>query len=733
MIIQSPSINWIFTRIILLAPMLTVPSVYSQTEGDAVSSDEIRRNVLEEVLVTATKRTESARDIPQSISVFSGDMLESSGVQSVTEIVKMTPGVNFFSDGQRAAQVTVRGISSTLDQNQTTGTIFGNVSLTDPYLQLVTLDPNPFDLQSVEVLKGPQGTLFGAAALGGAVRYVPESPVFGVWESKYYAQYTEVSEGGGAPIFGAMLNMPLGDSETLALRIVAVERKDPGYVDDLRSGESDVNTLEQSGYRGILGWKPSDAWDIKLTYIKQTISSPNSGLTDNRDGRLERSFLFRPNSTDNQFELANLSVSYTFDWATLTADTAVIKKEVFFQQDQTRVLNQGADEAGEGLNLLVFNTTDITSHELRLTSNPDWSSKWSYVGGVFFNTEDYIAKINLPFGPALTPIELFPVNAGTIDVDAEVNEISFFFDVSLALNESFKIGLGGRYYQTESGGTSERTGLLFTGTSPNNSGVDEEGFSPKVSLTWNINDDYMTYFSAARGFRVGGVQPGVVTAIAESEAPKTFLSDTLDSYEVGFRLSLFESTLFLDGAVFFLDWTDTQTRVTSPSDGLSNYFTNVGGVESSGAELAIQWLLPISGFTLNVGVAYTDTYTTEDFEVSDSLTIKAGTPFPQAPLWQTATTLAYDYEGDYLNARAGLSHTFLDGARASISSDRQIYDYQQYDATVTFSLPYYSWLPELSLIGSNLTDERGIGYEDANDGVIYIRPRALTLRISGSF
>ncbi|PTU31853.1 TonB-dependent receptor [Stenotrophobium rhamnosiphilum] len=712
---------------------------------------------IEEIIVTATKREESLREIPQSITAFSGDALEKSAIQSADQIVRMSPGVNLMDGGQQAAHITIRGISSGQDANQTTGTIYGNVSLTDPYLQLVTLDPNPFDLKSVEILKGPQGTLFGAGGFGGAIRYVPAPPVFGVWETKYFAEYTSVNESDkGAPIFGAALNVPIGTDDTVAMRLVGIQRRDPGYYDDTSRNLKDINKLEQTGLRGALAWKPNDAWDIKLLYIYQTMSADDYGFADNTEGRLSRGTTPIASPTDNKFQLGNFSVNYAFDWATVTSDTAVIKKSVIFEKDQTRVLDPGnlLTMLGiTGLQIDTVNETKTATQEFRLTSPTDSDSPWKWATGVFGSTEDYHAVIVVPATGPLLPISLPPLTdailtpdgriiLGTLNVDAKVQELALFGELTRQLGDNWSLSLGARAYRTSSGGTVNNVGIAFTGVDPTNGTVVEKGVSPKVSLTWKSTEDIMSYATVSRGYRVGGVQPGIVTIVAAGDAPKFFKSDSLMNYEVGLRTTWLENTLHADLAAYYLDWSNPQTRVFSSKDGLSNYFTNVGKVAGKGIEGSIEWLPPIEGVALTFGASYNKTVTSVPFKLSDSETVPTGTPFPQSPTWQTATTLAYAPDvGDWKPSIA-LTHTYLSKAINDLSTKLSIFGYQQFDLNLSLINPTLAWLPSISVIGTNILDERGITYRNGSAAgsatanfvdTVYTRPRAITVRISGKF
>ncbi|HVT34339.1 MAG TPA: TonB-dependent receptor plug domain-containing protein, partial [Nevskiaceae bacterium] len=172
---------------------------------------------LEEVVVTATKRAKNVREIPATIVGFSGEQLERDNVKGMEDLARLVPGVNYTMPSEGTPRITIRGIAGQPATNATTGILYGDISFNDTYLPRVVPDPLPFDLQTVEILKGPQGTLFGAGALNGAIRYVPEPAKPGVWETKYTAEYTRVHEGDrGAPVYGAVVNAPLYGGDTAA-------------------------------------------------------------------------------------------------------------------------------------------------------------------------------------------------------------------------------------------------------------------------------------------------------------------------------------------------------------------------------------------------------------------------------------------------------------------------------------------------------------------------------------
>ncbi|MDP9142119.1 MAG: TonB-dependent receptor [Pseudomonadota bacterium] len=728
------------------------PTSHTEPGGNTVQ--------LEEIVVTATKREKRLRDIPASISAQSGEDLERRGAQSVADIVKLVPGVNLTSTGDTPARITIRGISGDIGTGSTTGILFGNTSFTDTYVPFMSLDPNPFDLEGVEVLKGPQGTLFGASALNGAVRYVPQRPLIGVRELKWFGQYTSIAEGDQAPTYGGAINLPIGD--TAAVRVVGFNRDQPGWVDNTRLGIKDSNDIQQTGLRGMLAWQPGD-WNIGLTYAQQTTEIAESAVTDNLDGELVTNDKPRPSFNDTRYDFANLSVSRAFDWVEVTSESSYVQKDGHnFFEATARTL------PGTPLILAAqeyFADSRTLSQELRFASPAGWDSRWQWVAGVFAFEQHILQKLQVPLGDPRLPLEvLVPIlnllqsglgslfassgepNVASSDLDVRVRELALFGEVTRSLFDNWELTLGGRLYRTTSGGTNDQGGLITLATygRPINTidnGIVESAFNPKASLAWHATPNIMGYAAVSKGFRVGGIQVGITLPTAQNPAPEMFKSDTIWNYETGIRTQWFDNTLRMDVTGFFARWTEPQT-VQSDS-GLVVYLDNVGGVDSKGVEAALDWLVPfVEGLRLSASASHSKTVTTEPYAASNGDIVPVGTAWPLAPEWQTAATASYIRTLGNWNIATQITHTYLGETTAEIVKQRPVFGYQQWDAQISLSNLATTWLPQVALIVSNIGDERGITNHFSSDlptpqttavEAYYIQPRAITLRLMGRF
>jgi iron complex outermembrane receptor protein len=715
---------------------------------------------LEEIVVTATKRAAPVRDIPATIAVLSGEDLEREGIQSVDQIVTLVPGVNLTDEGSggQAKRITIRGVSTGLGVNPTAGTLFGDIPFSDPFLPKVQLDPNPFDMATVEVLKGPQGTLFGGTGLNGLIRYVPEAANVNAFQLKYFGQFNAYpGNGGDGWSTGAAVNVPFAD-HTAAVRVMGFHRDSPGYTDDRYNDTADINTLEQYGIRGMGTWMPTDRWTLSLTVATQHTTEADIPYTDNYDGDLSHGDSPRPSPSESRYTLASLGIERGFQWGDLISQTSYFEKQFDIFLEASRAVSGP-------LPLLAGSNASRThgmTQELRAVSALG-DSPWKWLAGAFYyqtdlyDCSDIGAADNLPTLPILIPGPLegllpnpCPENAqrlaGTLNIasligDVELEEQALFGEVTREFGESWEATLGARAYRIESVGAVTTGGVVYS--SQNNfmkvtrvRGVSEEGISPKASIVFAPSDDLRTYVTASRGFRFGG--PQIAASTPTSDVPEVYKSDSLWNYEVGLRTDWFDRSLRIDVSAYHIDWTDPQVfqldRVATV-----NFIDNVGGAEGNGVELALRYLPPfLPGLSFDTALAWNRTVTTEPFESVEGGTVETGSPWPLSPRWQTATTLTYLQPVRDWQLGVSLRHLFLDEACNTIECTAQVFGYQTFDLNVFANPVGDSYWPQLSVSLNNLTDERGYSSITtnplpANDTITYVAPRALVLRLSGSF
>jgi iron complex outermembrane receptor protein len=712
---------------------------------------------LDEVVVTATKRASKVRDIPATIAVLTGEQLEREGVQSIDQIVALVPGVNLTDDGQgQAKRVTIRGISADTNVNFTAGTLFGDVPFSDPFVPKVQLDPNPFDMATVEILKGPQGTLFGGSGLNGLIRYVPEAPQLDEFRVKYFTQLTSYPGNGGSGMsYGGAINVPFADN-TAAVRVMGFYRDAPGFVDNTQTGKKDINSASQYGVRGMLAWQPDENWKISLLGTTQKLKQDDIAFTDNFDGQLQRGNTPRPSPTESTYSLGNLGIERSFGWGDVISQTSYFQKKFDAFLDASRAALGGTVPL---LSAVDHNTSKGFSQEFRVVSAPG-DSPWKWLAGAFYydTTVNDCAEAgaaeglpSLPLPQFLTGLLANPCKGNvdkigdTLDIaqlvgDINVKEKALFGELTRELGDYWEATLGARAYRTESGGTVSTAGLLYSAQNlgmpaHHDASISEDGISPKASIVFHPTEDVRAYFTVSRGFRFGGPQIGASTPT--TSVPAFYKSDTLWNYELGLRTDWFDRSLRLDASVYHIDWKNPQIAQVS-NDGLANFIDNVGGVEGNGAELTLRYLFPfVRGLSLESSASWNRTVTTEEFTAASGTVVAPGSPWPLSPRWQATTTLAYSLPVYTWELGTSLRHTYAGQACNTIECTAQVFGYRTLDLNLFANPEEGSYWPQVAVTLANLTDERGYSNVTTNptlgDTVNYIAPRMLVLRLSGSF
>ncbi|HET8883836.1 MAG TPA: TonB-dependent receptor, partial [Solimonas sp.] len=594
---------------------------------------------IEEVIVTATKRAQAARDIPGSISVIKGEELEQLGIRKVKDILSLVPGVNMQDEiAGLQRKISVRGVGPDTGTNQTVGTVMGDVPISDPYGSATIADPNPWDMRTVEVLKGPQGTLFGATSLAGLIRYVPNAPKLGRWEGKVFYDYTMLDRGGEAPSYGGAVNIPIG--ETFAVRASGIYQEIPGVLDSRNPARNadDIDSGKSWAGRVIALWQPTERLTVNLMATKEDRHSDDLGITTFADGSYTRDDAPGASPSDNGYSLASLDLRYAFDWATLVSLTGYQEKTSTIDIDSSYLV---LPLARAGLSFLRADR-DVHTHgvmqELRLVS-PDDGGRLSWLIGAFYSTyradissrlavttpdvlDQLSALLPLPVlqqilanGLALTSSRYDPLDA---------TEQALFGEASYDITDALRLTLGARGYRTKVEGTLEASGLSggSNGATP---GSTEKGWSPKVALTYKPWRDILFYGTVSRGFQFGGFNLPTVQA---PNVPLTFESSTLWNYEIGLRTDWFDRTLRIDVTGFFLDWTNPQVH---QGQGVNSWVDNVGGTHSPGVETTIRWLTPLKGLSIEQSASYIEARTSEPFQDVSGTEVPEGTLMPSSP------------------------------------------------------------------------------------------------------
>ena len=707
---------------------------------------------LEEVIVTASKRSDNVADVPAAISVISGAQLEAQGAASFDNYFNQVPGLSLVSNGQPGRGiVSLRGISTGASQTSATVGWYlddvqfgssGSLAIGGTFLP----DPDLFDVNRIEVLKGPQGTLYGAATLGGLIKLVRNSPDTSGFAAKIAIDGNSVTEGGTGYGARGMVNVPISD--TAAIRAVVTTRRDAGFVDNVARNVEDENSTRVSSGRVAWLYKPSEAFSAELSAFFQKSSTDGVNQTD-VDPRTLRPTLgelrggenFVATGDDVEYQVYAAKLDFEFGVGTLTSVTSYAKSSDDSTTDVTGNVGFGV--------VLPFNqlvSFDKFSQELRLASPTNDRFEWLI--GAFYTNEKNTWDFDIL---GLNPVTLAPLvptlNAYTFIADTEYTETAGFATGTVHLGSSVDLVLGGRYTKNKQNYRYDRSGIfnggVFTSTLGNSS---DDPFNFAAALQWRPVGELMLYARAASGYRPGGPQ---VSNLAGLNLPTTYDPDTVKNYEIGAKGSLLDGRLRYDAAVYQIDWDDIQLlrTVVLQVNGQTirrALIANAGSASSKGAEFSMQWA-PISSLVIGGSIAFVDATLGADAPALGGVN---GDRIPYSAKWSGMAT------ADYSRALTStLTGTF--GVGMQYVGERTNYFAADPAGNIQAQLPAYTQLDlrasvawdqwELSARVNNLTDKRGVisaqtnafqtapPFDVANDSAAFTRPRTFALSISRQF
>jgi outer membrane receptor protein involved in Fe transport len=523
--------------------------------------------------------------------------------------------------------------------------------MTDPFYSAGIPDIDTFDVDNVTVLRGPQGTLFGSASLGGAVNYQAARPnldAFGM----HLRGSVEAAEDGGLGFGGnAMVNIPIVKG-TLAIRGVITRRRNPGYVDNVGTGQNNSNAADIFGGRILATWAPTSSTRVNYLFLQQTDKTDDIGSTEPDLGTYKKNTLV-PEPFEFRTTIHNLRVDQDLGFATLTATATRHLKHFSSTQDYS-----GLVPALAPVSFLEGGGSRGTTFEVRLASPT--GRRFEYLVGAYHDStnEQIVDVLDAPVAQPLfgtsTLIEA--------PVDISGREGALFGEATYHFTDQLKATLGGRLFETKLDTTTTQSGPLVGGTVVTQGGSRESGFSPKASLTWQPDRDHMVYALVSKGFRFGGPNIAVDPTFA---IPRQFNSDSLINYEIGARTNLVDHRLQLDGTLFYVDWSNIQVTQTSP--GGFTYTANAGKARSTGVELSLRYS-PSTALQFQGGVTYLDAELRRDFDSAGGV-IPSGTSLPGASHWQISDSVSYRIGSSSLRPTLVLSHRYISRAPGELSPD----------------------------------------------------------------
>jgi outer membrane receptor protein involved in Fe transport len=588
-----------------------------------VQAQETRSNVIEEVIVTATKRAESVQDIPQSITAVSGKDLEAKGIENYEDLTRTIPGV-IATGGSNFNKFVVRGIqtsngTSSSGEQKLVAIYLDDLPLTS--FSVLTPDMRPYDIGRVEVLRGPQGTLFGSGSLAGAIRYVTNKADPSGYHASLDVEAGKTKGDSNRLRLGGMVNVPLIQDQ-LAVRLVGYMRDEDGWVNYAGvNGRKNTNTADDWGVRGSLRWQPNDKLNATFMVTSDHNEVGDSSLYDPTQGRniAKRDFPF---AVDVDLDSYNATIEYDLGFADLTSATVFAKSKTGWNLDLDAVLT-----AVMPFYFQEKIDTDSFVEDIRLVSKKGGKLDW--VAGAFYldQKSDYADSFNVPqsFLAALKITGLSPILTPNADTSMDLRnkknfEAALYGEVSYHFTDTLTFTTGARAskyeFIDEDKGIGFQTPTLipsiftsifgFGGSNivkvPSVARTNSTGKKSKLigkfGLEWQPSADQTYYGLASQGFRrshpngpsasnggksaINPNDPAIIPVMAEA--------DSLWNYELGAKNIWLDGRLRTTLAAYYIDWGPMQVPLVRSSDA-TPYVGTVGKARSIGLEAEVDALI----------------------------------------------------------------------------------------------------------------------------------------------
>ncbi|HTY48483.1 MAG TPA: TonB-dependent receptor [Steroidobacteraceae bacterium] len=719
-------------------------------QPDAAAQSTAGGDVLQEVVVTAEKRASTVQDTPISMTALSGDLMQQQGISDLAGVIQAVPGISVRTAGPGQTELEMRGLSSSGGAAPTVGMYLDDYPLDPPAAALngkVVIDPDLFDLSRVEVLRGPQGTLYGSGSMGGTVKLVTNSPDLDTFLGAAQATGSGTVGGGFNRGGNLMFNLPIVH-DTLALRIVATDKFTDGWINRIVLGQDfpvptnpgpcgsgwpgctrgdvtavtpqqvvpRINWERLQGGRAELLWQPVAPLKVETIAMYQKIDMGDYSEYDLPPGIADAHY--QPFNVGEPFydifRLYGLTITYDMGFAQLTSASSYYSREENQTQDDSEALYSVVglfDASIPQFYDVPFNETDTTqvsSQEIRLASTG--TGPWQWIGGVFFTDfksifTEYNASVPLAFistgGAAANPDGLIY----QADNPYYIKQYAVFGESSYSFTDQLKLTAGLRWYQFDSHADEETAGFATSsgnaGQTLNSYSQSNDGVNPKATLSYDSNHELTLYGTIARGFRPGGINQQIPASICSINT-ETYGPDDTWNYEVGEKARMLDNTLAVNADFYYIHWAGVQQIVNQPCG--YPLTENAGTAASYGPELEINArLTPEWTFTMSGTYTHATLTSVNETIAQADPALTPGLPVLNIPKVTETTSLTYSRP-----VFAGVNFT----ARLSNS-----YVGEQTDIEYTYAtLPGYDLLGlrfgltgdrfSAYLFGDNMTDKR---------------------------
>jgi iron complex outermembrane receptor protein len=637
---------------------------------------------IDEIIVTALKRGTSLQEVPFSIAAVTGEDIKESGATNLVELARNVPGLYITDLGPGQSQVAIRGISAgqvVRDQPGVKESVGIYLDESPISVALFTPDLDLFDLDRVEVLRGPQGTLFGAGSSSGTVRYITAQPDIGKFGGAVDVTFEGASDGEYGGALRGVLNAPLG--ETAAVRVVGYHSELPGFIDSVYPGASrreDVNSGTRTGGRLSFRFEPSENVNITPRVIYQKLETEGypridvynilgNTLTTTQpqvDPGLRGQVTQIKEGITDEFRLADLKLEFGFGNIGLTSVSSYVDRDVTVLRDASQLtgsvtIDLGGTAADARLDSPLYDVTALQafSQELRLASTGEGAFQW--LAGAFYQQMDREYGQNLPtpgydaLTTALLGVDSSDFNAPPdtpffSDVNYDFTQFAVFGEATYRFSPAWALTGGLRYYDFSEDRTLTFAGLFADVGYTNQPGSTEsDGFTPRVILTYNANQDVQFNMQMAKGFRLGGINDPLNVGLCSPADLITyggkpgFEDEETTNYEIGTKTRFGDGRVTFNAAVFFTDIKDIQ--VVADAGTCSSRIILNGQARSQGAEFEL-FLRPNETWDFGLSATYADTKIKENYLPGQPLAgIREGNRLPTSPELQGAASIGINW------------------------------------------------------------------------------------------
>ena len=608
------------------------------------------RDSIAEIIVTAQKRGEERlQDVPIPITVLAADRLALSDQTRLEDYFATVPGLS-FQKSDYGASLSIRGLTAGNYGNPTVGIVIDDVpygATINPGYAPYAPDIDPGDLARIEVLRGPQGTLYGASSLGGLIRYVTADPSTEGLSGRLQIGSTYISRGDGLGYnVRGSVNVPVSD--TVAVRMSGFTRDDPGYIRNVLTGEDGVNVVRADGGRLSALWLPSEQFSVQLGALVQEIRPRGSDTVDPSLGNTFSQDAVRGSgSSERRTQLYSAILKGRLGGVELVSITSYGKDTSSILADVSSSYSFFANSIYQVDGATVGATLDTSKWTQELRASLPIGSVVQWTVGAFYTDERFGSNYNVFANDSLSG-----ARAGSllnVIGPSTYQEYAGFTNFTFDITERFDVQLGGRLSEVKESFSSERSGplsALFYGSDPSivpPAHPDDHSFTYLLTPRYRISPDAMIYARLASGYRPGGGNLN-----CNENIPCKFKADTSRNYELGFKGSALDKKISIDSSVYYIDWNDIQITLFDPEFGVA-YQDNVGKASSKGVEFSIE-SRPWSSLDVSAWANYNDATLSNSLPATSLGVGNAGDRLPYSsrlsgnlsvdqefPLWADAT------------------------------------------------------------------------------------------------